>query len=155
MKNSDKEAWINTANYMERILRDDRFPDDISIAMELKLYNSKLRVDFIVTGLNAEKKNTMIVIEFKRWDSVKVVTDREDMVEVKTFGIVQHPSYQALSYTKVIRNFYAAVEDEKMVIQPCSCLHRYEKTENDAITNEQYKELLGNNQFPLMKKIKN
>ena len=142
VKNSEKESWIDTANYMERILRDDRFPDDISIAMELKLYNSKLRVDFIVTGLNAEKKNTMIVIEFKRWDSVKVVTDREDMVEVKTFGIVQHPSYQALSYTKVIRNFYAAVEDENMVIQPCSCLHRYEKTENDAITNEQYKKLL-------------
>lgn len=127
---------------MERILRDDRFPDDISIAMELKLYNSKLRVDFIVAGLNAEKKNTMIVIEFKRWDNVKVVTDREHMVEVKTFGIVQHPSYQALSYTKIIKNFYAAVEDEKMVIQPCSCLHRYEKTENDAITNEQYKDLL-------------
>ena len=29
-----------------------------------------------------------------------------------------------------------------MIIQPCSCLHRYEKTENDAITDEQYKGLL-------------
>lgn len=139
---SEKESWVDTANHMERILRDDRFPNDISVAMELKLYNSKLRVDFIVAGLNAEKKHTMIVIEFKRWDSAKVVTDRDDMVEVKAFGIVQHPSYQALSYTKIIKNFYAAAEDEKMIIQPCSCLHRYEKTENDAITDEQYKGLL-------------
>ena len=85
--NSEKESWVDTANHMERILRDDRFPNDISVAMEMKLYNSKLRVDFIVAGLNAEKKHTMIVIEFKRWDSAKVVTDRDDMVEVKAFGI--------------------------------------------------------------------
>ena len=29
-----------------------------------------------------------------------------------------------------------------MDIYPCSCLHRYEKTKDDAITNSQYKELL-------------
>ncbi len=29
-----------------------------------------------------------------------------------------------------------------MDIIPCSCLHRYEKTENDAITNNQYRSLL-------------
>ena len=115
--NSEKESWVDTANHMERILRDDRFPNDISVAMEMKLYNSKLRVDFIVAGLNAEKKHTMIVIEFKRWDSAKVVTDRDDMVEVKAFGIVQHPSYQALSYTKIIKNFYAAAENEEKNIQ--------------------------------------
>ena len=140
--NSEKESWFDTANHMEKILRDNRFPNNMSVAMELKLYNSKLRVDFIVAGLNSEKRHTMIFIEFKRWDSVKVVTDRDDMVEVKAYGIVQHPSYQALSYTKVIKNFYAAAEDEKMIIKPCSCLHRYERKEDDAITNEQYKNLL-------------
>ena len=139
---SENESWIDTANHMEKILRDSRFPDDISVAMEFKLYNSKLRVDFIVCGLNEEKKNTIIVIEFKRWNNAKVVTDRDDMVEVKAYGIVPHPSYQALSYTKVIKNFYAAAEENKMDIYPCSCLHRYEKTENDAITNDQYKNLL-------------
>ena len=139
---SENESWIDTANHMERILRDNRFPNDISVAMEFKLYNSKLRVDFIICGLNEEKKHTIIVIEFKRWNSVKVVTDRDDMVEVKAYGIVQHPSYQALSYAKVIKNFYAAAEDDKMAIYPCSCLHRYEKKENDEITDNHYKELL-------------
>lgn len=110
--------------------------------MEFKLYNSKLRVDFIICGLNEEKEHTIIVIEFKRWNSAKVVTDRDDMVEVKAYGIVQHPSYQALSYAKIMKNFYAAAEEEKMDIIPCSCLHRYEKTENDAITNNQYRSLL-------------
>ena len=139
---SENESWIDTANHMERILRDNRFPNDISVAMEFKLYNSKLRVDFIICGLNEEKKHTIIVIELKRWNSVKVVTDRDDMVEVKAYGIVQHPSYQALSYAKVIKNFYAAAEDDKMAIYPCSCLHRYEKKENDEITDNHYKELL-------------
>ena len=144
---SEKESWIDTANHMERILRDSIFPDNISVAMEFKIYNSKMRIDFIVCGLNIEKRNTIIVIEFKRWDSVKVVTDRDDMVEVKAYGIKQHPSYQALSYVKTIKNFYAAVEEDNMDIYPCSCLHRYEKTKDDAITNSQYKELLENLKF--------
>lgn len=139
---SENESWIDTANHMEKILRDSIFPNDISVAMEFKLYNSKLRVDFIVCGLNAEKKNTIIIIEFKRWNSAKVVSDRDDMVEVKAYGIVQHPSYQALSYAKIIKNFYAAAEEDKMDIYPCSCLHRYERTGNDAITDNQYKNLL-------------
>ena len=119
---SENESWIDTANHMEKILRDSRFPDDISVAMEFKLYNSKLRVDFIVCGLNEEKKNTIIVIEFKRWNNAKVVTDRDDMVEVKAYGIVPHPSYQALSYTKVIKNFYAAAEENKIYIHAHACI---------------------------------
>ena len=95
--------------------------------------------------LNVDPKDIIlkkIVIEFKRWNSAKVVTDRDDMVEVKAYGIVQHPSYQALSYAKIVKNFYAAAEEDKMDIIACSCLHRYEKTENDDITNNQYRSLL-------------
>ena len=140
---SEKEAWIDAANHMEKILRDNRFPDDITVAMEFKLYNTKMRIDFIITGLNEERKNSIIVIEFKRWDRVKVVTDRDDMVQLRNDDIVQHPSYQALSYARIIENFYVAAEEGRMKIQPCSCLHRYEKKEeNNDITNEHYKELL-------------
>ena len=139
---NEKESWIDTSNYMERILRDSIFPNNITVALELILYNTQLRVDFIITGLNAERKNTIIVMEFKRWESAKALTDRDDMVETKYHGVEQHPSYQALSYSKVIKNFYAAVEDHEIVIKQCSCLHRYEKAENDAITNQHYQELL-------------
>ena len=99
----------------------------------------------IAMQLNVDPKDIIlkkIVIEFKRWNSAKVVTDRDDMVEVKAYGIVQHPSYQALSYAKIVKNFYAVAEEDKMDIIPCSCLHRYEKTENDDITNNQYRSLL-------------
>ena len=141
--NSEKESWIDTANHMEKILRDDRFPDDITVAMEFKLYNTLMRIDFIVTGLNEKKKNAMIVIEFKRWEKVKVLTDRDDMVELGGENIKQHPSYQALGYVKVIKSFYSAAEDEKMEIIPCACLHRYQNTDNNNdIINEHYKELL-------------
>lgn len=140
---SERESWIDAANHMAKILVDDRFPDDITVAMEFKLYNTSMRIDFIVTGLNEDKKNAMIIIEFKRWEKVKVVADRDDMVELGPRNIKQHPSYQALGYVKVIKNFYVAAEDGKMEIMPCSCLHRYEKKDiNDDITNEHYKELL-------------
>lgn len=141
--NSEKEAWIDAAHHMANILMDDRFPNDITVAMEFKLYNTAMRIDFIVTGLNEAKKNAMIVIEFKRWEKVKVVIDRDDMVELGPRNIRQHLSYQALGYVKVIKNFYVAAEDEKMEIIPCSCLHRYERKQtDDDITNEHYKELL-------------
>ena len=65
---SEKESWVDAANHMAKILVDDRFPDDITVAMEFKLYNTPMRIDFIVTGLNEEKKNAIIVIEFKRWE---------------------------------------------------------------------------------------
>ena len=143
VKNSEVESWIDTSNHMEKILRDGIFPDNISVAMEFILYNSKLRTDFIITGLDEKRRKVIIVMEFKRWDSVKVVKDRDDMVKTRAFGIVQHPSYQALSYVKIMKNFYAAAEDDDMIIKPCSCLHRYELTDdNNAIVDNQYRDLL-------------
>ena len=58
------------------------------------------------------------------------------------YKIEPHPSYQSLSYAKNMKNFYVAVQEEKIIVKPCSCLHNYKKTENDAITNAHYKELL-------------
>ncbi len=140
---SEKGAWIDASDYMGKILRDDRFPDDITIAMEFKLYNTAMRVDFIITGLNEKKKNTIIVIEFKRWEKVKVIKDRDDMVKLSYNNITQHPSYQALGYAQIIKNFYVKAQDDKMDVIPCSCLHRYKKNDNnDDITNDHYKELL-------------
>ena len=91
VKNSEVESWIDTSNHMEKILRDGIFPDNISVAMEFILYNSKLRTDFIITGLDEKRRKVIIVMEFKRWDSVKVVKDRDDMVKIRAFGVVQHP----------------------------------------------------------------
>ena len=41
------------------------------------------------------------------------------MVEVKAYGIVQHPSYQALLHAKIMKNFYVTSQEDKMNIYPC------------------------------------
>ncbi len=139
---SEISSWLITASYMERILRDEIFPDDISIAMEFTLHKSRSRVDFIVAGSNTQNVPILIIIEFKLWSKVSVLTDRDDMVRTENGNIVTHPLYQAYSYAKNMKNLYSAIEENKIILKYCACLPCYEKTADDAITNKHYKHLL-------------
>jgi DUF2075 family protein len=112
---------------MFHLLNDPLIPDDAGIAFEFRLVGRDLRIDVMISGLDAEGVVHVLVIELKQWsDGTFQESPLEDHVEVHRSGRLtqqEHPSAQALDYVYYLEDFYSVVEDVGMKIQGCSYLH--------------------------------
>ena len=141
----EKEAWKNSMMYMSNVLNDISIPNNTGVAIEFKIPYTAKRVDFIITGKNDEGKNVAIIIELKQWTSVKIVSEKDGLVETFTGGAIRevtHPSYQAWSYAAYIENYNESVQKENVKLYPCAYLHNYEPEEPKTVLSEKYSEYI-------------
>src|SRR5690606_8946148 len=98
---------------------------DAGVAIEYKVPLTSKRVDFILTGKDAEDCDTAVIVELKQWSDVKA-TVKDAVVETwvgNSFREMAHPSYQAWTYAALIRDFNTAVQDGDIRLRPCAYLH--------------------------------
>jgi DUF2075 family protein len=137
---SEIKSWSNSLQYMDRVLDDSDIPNDAGIAIEYHIPQSSKRIDFIVTGVDSESIECAVLIELKQWDSARL-TGKDGIVSTRYMHgekEVPHPSYQAWSYKRLLEDFNATVEDEKIQLHPCAYLHNY--APDSVITNECFEE---------------
>lgn len=137
---SEIASWRNSMMYMNNIISDPEIPEDAGIAIEYKIPQTSKRIDFILTGLNDEKRKTAVLIELKQW-SESEITDMDGVVKTFVGGNIRevnHPSYQVWSYATLLEDYNANVQDQNILLKPCAYLHNYEP--DDVITNDFYKE---------------
>lgn len=142
---SELDSWKNSMNYMYMVLNDDMIPDNTGVAIEYNIPQTSKRVDFIISGLNKDNRENVVIIELKQWTQLKAVEGKDGLVETYTghsLRQVVHPSYQAWSYAALIRDYSDVVQDEKIELSPCAYLHNYEPEENDPLFAEQYRDYL-------------
>ena len=138
-------SWENSLEYMYKVLNDNEIPDNSGIAIEYNIPQTSKRVDFIVTGYDKEDKPNVIIIELKQWDKLNAVIEKDAMVETYTGNAVRevvHPSYQAWSYSMLIRDYNQSVQDNKIDLHPCAYLHNYRRREQDPLDNKHYETYL-------------
>ena len=114
---NEMRAFENSLSYMERVLNDKDIPDDSGISIEYHLPQTSKRVDFIISGLDGNKEN-VVIVELKQWDSASLTT-KDGIVKTRFhFGESEtsHPSYQAWSYAALLTSFNATVEEESINI---------------------------------------
>lgn len=133
-------SWRNSMMYMNTLLGDNEIPNNAGISIEFQIPLTSKRIDFIITGLNEEKKEQVIIIELKQWSKAQL-TDKDAVVKTHfQTGISEtaHPSYQAWSYATMIENFNQTVQEDGISLIPCAYLHNY--SPDDVITNPFYQE---------------
>ena len=138
-------SWENSLNYMYKVLNDKGIPDDAGIAIEFNIPQTSKRVDFMISGYDTHDEPGMVIVELKQWDSLTQVKGTDAIVETYVGSgnhKVVHPSYQAWSYAQLIRDYNQEVQDRRIKLSPCACLHNYIRHENDPLDAEQYKEYL-------------
>lgn len=141
---SEITSWQNSLQYMDRVLGDAEIPGGASVAIEYHIPQSSKRIDFILTGKDADEQDTAILIELKQWQHAGmttkdgVVTTRFKHGEKET----AHPSYQAWSYKCLLEDYNQTVQEEAIQLFPCAYLHNYEQ--DDVITNDFYSEYTKN-----------
>lgn len=138
-------SWVNSLEYMYKVLNDEEIPQNSGVAIEYNLPNTAKRVDFLISGYDASRSANVVIIELKQWETLKKVEGLDGLVETYTGGAnrrVVHPSYQAWSYAEMIRDYneYAQVADIKL--WPCAYLHNYLRVKDDPLDDPIYRDYL-------------
>lgn len=135
-------SWKNSMMFMNNILIDSEIPNDSQVSIEFQIPMTSKRIDFIITGLNENHDEKVVIIELKQWSTASITT--KDGVVSTRFQHGQtetaHPSYQAWSYASTISNFNQTIYEENIELVPCAYLHNYK--DNNVITNSFYQDYL-------------
>ncbi len=138
-------SWENSLEYMYKVLNDSKIPKDAGIAIEYNIPQTSKRVDFLISGFDLSNKGNVVIIELKQWDKIEAVSGLDALVETYTGNAVRrvvHPSYQAWSYSMLIKDYNEAVQSKDIILSPCSYLHNYRRQENDPLDESQYESYL-------------
>ena len=142
---SQLNSWKNSMQYMRGVLDDNEIPDNAGVAIEFNIPTTSKRIDFILSGRDKNKKDSVIIIELKQWEKCEAVEGKDGIVSTFTGHAVRevtHPSYQAMSYANLIKDFNETVQLEDIGLYPCAFLHNYELSEYDPICSTQYQEYI-------------
>ena len=93
---SEFDSWKNSLSRMYMVLADTSIPDHAGIAIEYNVPQTSKRVDFIVSGYDADNQSNAVIIELKQWDELKKVDGKDALVETYTGGglrEVVHPCF--------------------------------------------------------------
>jgi len=96
----------------------------------------------MISGSDGEKDN-VVIIELKGWERAKKLNDIS-MHSVETYvggsqKVVSHPSYQAYSYSVLLKNISAVVQDYDIELRPCAYLHNYDSRFSQELSDSIYK----------------
>lgn len=117
---------------------------NLKIAIEFKVPNTSKRVDFLITGYDELGEENAVIIELKQWTECEK-TDLENLVYAYVAGRkrnLSHPSYQAYSYAKRIKNFNQTLQEKSVNLYPCAYCHNYEERWKEEIEDPRYDEVI-------------
>ena len=119
---------------MYKVMNDDAIPEDAGVAIEFNIPQTSKRVDFMISGYDAENRPELVIVELKQWDSLTEVEGTDALVETFTGNAVRrvvHPSYQAWSYAQLISDYNESVQDRNVALSPCACQTEILKERHD------------------------
>lgn len=97
--------------------------------------------------MSGYKKNesNVVIVELKQWDRATEVGQMDGIYKVNTYtggGLrdVNHPSYQAMTYANLIKDYNESVQIQDINVVPCAYLHNYYFDSDDTLLSDNYKE---------------
>ena len=126
---SEIKAWASSLMQMAKVLADDEIPEEAGVAIEYQVPQTAKRIDFLITGLDADRHPKVIIVELKQWSDARV-SDKDGIIWARRGGRNgetegAHPSYQAWSYAALLNDFNSVVQDDSLELRPCAYLHNY------------------------------
>lgn len=141
IRDSEENSWINSMEFMGKIIRRSGIADDCGILIEYNLPNTSLRVDFIISGKDESNRDSFIIIELKQWKKAEK-TDKDGVVFTDFYGDTAHPSYQAYSYKLFLKDFNESVYKSSLQAFSCAYLHNYTERKPEPLKHSLYKSIV-------------
>ncbi len=137
-------AWEDSMHHMGGVMNDPDIPEDAGVSIEFHIPQTSKRIDFIITGQDKNGNDQLLIIELKGWQSAEK-TAKDGIVRTRFSGGLQetsHPSYQAWTYSELLRQFNETVYTENVGLVPCAYLYRFQHEAADGIRNPFYQPYL-------------
>jgi len=140
----EMQAWKHSLLEMAKVLQDEEIPPDVGVAIEYQLPQTSKRIDFVITGEDAQARSKVVIVELKQWSESRR-SDKDAIVWARRGGKSgeregPHPSYQAWSYAAYLQDFNTAVQEGGMALQPCAYLHNHPR--DGEIDHPHYREYM-------------
>ena len=130
-------AWNNSLPAIAKVIESSDIDDDIDIAIEYKINQSKNRIDVLLYGNDDSNKSNVIVIELKQWSQCSS-TRKENYIHAFGGGGENdywHPSYQAYNYVNLLSNFNEYIQNNNIILSACAYLHNMQN-ENEILIRD-------------------
>lgn len=140
---SEYLSWRNSlGNAMSNVIRSNQIPDDAGIAIEYRLEGRKLRMDFVISGLDEDGKESVVIVELKQWTDIQFSDLDEHVRTILGKGLIStpHPSYQAWSYQSHLEQYNQYVYETGVKVAACAYLHNCK--DSSVISNSKYENAL-------------
>lgn len=140
---SEYESWKNSlGNAMSHVMYSPSIPDDAGIAIEYRLEGRKLRMDFVISGLDEHGNESVVIVELKQWTDIQFSDLEEHVLTPLGKGLVStpHPSYQAWSYQSHLEQYNQYVYESGVKVAACAYLHNC--SESSVISDSKYENAL-------------
>jgi hypothetical protein len=141
---AEQDSWRNSLGFMERIVRRSGVADDCGILLEYTLPATYKRIDFIITGLDANSQENLIIIELKQWQNAES-TQKDGIVKTvvgRGLRETTHPSYQANAYKLFLKDFNENVYEDGIDAHSCAYLHNYTEKDPEPLKAQIYHEIV-------------
>ncbi|MEN1942059.1 DUF2075 domain-containing protein [Luteimonas sp. MJ174] len=136
---AEMRAWRHSLRHMADVLRDEGIPVDAGVAVEFGIPQTSKRIDFLLSGRDADDSPRVVIIELKQWSKSRL-SDKDGIVVANRGGGSEregtHPSYQAWSYAALLEGFNEAVYQDDVQLSPCAYLHNHGP--GGAVDDERY-----------------
>ena len=125
------QAWSQSLAQMGKVLNDEEIPGDAGVAIEYQVPQTSKRIDFLISGHDAENRPRVVIVELKQWSESRL-SDKDGIIWARRGGHRgetegAHPSYQAWSYAALLKDFNEEVYAGGIEPQPCAYLHNYRR----------------------------
>lgn len=137
---AEVRAWRGSLRAMADVLDDITIPADTGIGVEFGIPQTSKRIDFLLSGEDADGAPHVIIIELKQWSS-STMSVKDGIIVAQRGGPKEregtHPCYQAWSYAALLEGFNEEVHGgEGVALRPCAYLHNHD--DNGQITHPHY-----------------
>lgn len=123
---NEYRAWRNSlGNAMFHVMDTKSIPDDAGVAIEYRLNGRRFRIDFMISGIGPDGKESLVIVELKQWTEMQF-SDLAEHVRTYVGGGMRderHPSHQAWSYASHMKMYNEYVYENEMNVQACVYLH--------------------------------
>ena len=68
---NEVRSWENSMQFMYKVVNTSELSDNVGVAIEYQIPLTAKRVDFIISGLNAQKKEQLVIVELKQWEEAE------------------------------------------------------------------------------------
>ena len=147
---SEVNSWRNSLSQLSLVMNEAKL-DDHGVMLEYQLPLTSKRLDCLITGHDAERQGSAVIVELKQWGKCESVEANDLLVETFVGGShrhVLHPSVQANQYRRYLADLHEAFHGANALeLAACAYLHNYKATENDPLLHPKFNDARG--QVPL------